>query len=115
MKKIALLLFLLILCSCSPKALSDMTYTQRDDYTAIEWEGRVYAPYSAVDNSYMGKRIDIVNGDENDRVYEAKGLPVEQWIISCYKSGEMDSPMLMKEENANDIPEGFTSEYEWNN
>lgn len=115
MKRILIPILLLILCSCTKADLADMAYAEKEGYAAIEWEDRVYVPYSAVDKSYMGKQIGITDGDKNDGVYEAEGLSPDEWIISYYKSGEMDNPMLMKEESVTDIPEGFTSEYEWNN
>jgi hypothetical protein len=37
------------------------------------------------------------------------------WIAEMYISGEMDEPMLFREINVTDIPEGLESEYEWNN
>ncbi len=115
MKKIlCILLSIFILCSCQKTDLIAMTSVNTEEYRAIEWANRVYVPYSPADKTDMGKQIGIVDNDKNDCVYEAEGLPAEEWIMSYYKSGEMDSPVLMKEKNVTDIPEGFTSEYEWN-
>ncbi len=115
MKKFLFLMSILFLCSCGGTDLTDMTSVDTEDYRAIEWEDRIYVPYSPAEKSDMGKQIGIVNGDKNDGIYEAKDLPAEEWIMSYYRSGEMDSPMLFKEENTTDIPHGFTSEYPWNN
>ena len=37
------------------------------------------------------------------------------WIISFYKSGEMDNSILMKEINVKQIPDNLKSDYELNN
>ncbi|MBO5057872.1 MAG: hypothetical protein J6C64_16150 [Lachnospiraceae bacterium] len=125
MKKKLVFLTLIIsllsgICACadqesnSPEVLQDLSYAEREDYVAVVWDERVYVPFCAVDNSLREKQIGIVNGDENDKVYEAAGLPSEEWIIACYVSGMMDGSMLMKEENVKEIPNGLKSEYTWN-
>lgn len=122
MRKIAYIifacLFIITMCSCGQAEsteLQNMTTMKTNDYTAIVWEDKIYIPFCAAENNRRGKQIGIVNDDVNDRVYEATGLSTDQWIISYYNSGMMDSSMLMKEKNLTDIPEGFYSEYEWNN
>lgn len=125
MKKKLVFLTLIIslvsgICACArqennaPEELQDLSYIEREDYMAVVWDERVYVPFCAVDNSLREKQIGIVNGDENDRIYEAAGLSPEEWIISYYESGMMDGSMLMKEENVKEIPNGLKSEYAWN-
>lgn len=125
MKKKPVVLTLMILMAlgiyaCSGRGnhdseeLQDLSYEEREDYMAVVWDERVYVPFCAVDNSLREKQIGIVNGDENDKIYEASGLPPEEWIISYYESGMMDGSMLMKEEKVKEIPNGLKSEYAWN-
>lgn len=73
----------------APEELQDLSYIEREDYMAVVWDERVYVPFCAVDNSLREKQIGIVNGDENDRIYEAAGLSPED-------------------------PNGLKSEYAWN-
>lgn len=100
------------LCSCSGRELADMTTVVNDDYAAIVWEDKTYVPYCAVSKSDRGEQIGIVDGDKDDRVYEYKGYPADEWIIN---SLVMDGgAMLCREITVTDIPEGLESEYEWN-
>ncbi|AFS79477.1 hypothetical protein Curi_c24820 [Gottschalkia acidurici 9a] len=114
---ISLCLITIMLSSCnqSNKKLENMTTQENNDYVAIVSENRTYIPFCAVDNSERGEQIGIVNGDKNDQVYEYKDYSTDDWIISFYKSGEMDSSMLMKEINVMEIPGNLKSDYEWNN
>ena len=101
-------------CDQSNKKLENMTRKESSDYVSIIWEGRTYVPFCGVDNGERGAQIGIVNGDKKDQVYEYKGYSKDDWIISFYKSGEMDSSMLMKEINVEEVPKDIQSEYEWN-
>ncbi|NRT72326.1 hypothetical protein [Clostridium beijerinckii] len=101
-------------CSQSNKKLENMTTQKNNDYLAIVWENRTYVPFCPVDNSEKGTQIGIVNGDKKDQVYEYKNYSTDNWIISFYKSGEMDNSMLMKEINVTEIPDNLKSDYEWN-
>jgi hypothetical protein len=102
-------------CSQSDNKLENMTTENNNDYVSIIWGGRTYVPFCAINNSERGVQIGIVNGDKNDQVFEYKEHSTDNWIISFYKSGEMDSSMLMKEINVKKIPNNLQSEYEWNN
>ena len=112
---ICLLMIMLSACGQKNNKLENMTRQSNDDYVSIIWEDRVYVPFGGISNSEQGAQICIVNGDKNDQVYEYKGHSTDDWIISFYKSGEMDSSMLMKEINTTEIPEDLQSDYEWNN
>ena len=112
---ICLLMIMLSACGQKNNKLENMTRQSNDDYVSIIWEDRVYIPFCGISNSEQGAQIGIVNGDKNDQVYEYKGHSTDDWIISFYKSGEMDSSMLMKEINTTEIPEDLQSDYEWNN
>lgn len=95
------------------KNLESMSYITTKDYTAIKWNEKIYIPFCTVDNDQRGKQIGIVDNDKNDKVYEYKGYPTDEWIISFYYSGEMDNSMLMREISVIDIPDNLQSEYEW--
>ena len=125
MKKIVCSLVMIValsisLCACSQKQdipqqdLENMTTLSGDEYTAIVWDENTYVPYCAISKSGCGKQIGIVDGDKDDRIYEYNGYSTDEWIISMYVSGLMDAPMLYREINVTDIPEGLQSEYEWN-
>lgn len=74
------------------------------------YEGTVVSTY-VLNQEYDEQ---YVNGDKNDQVYEYKGHSTDDWIISFYKSVEMDSSMLMKEINTTEIPDNLQSDYDWN-
>jgi hypothetical protein len=112
---ICLLMIILFICSQSDNKLESMTTGDNKDYVSIVWEGRTYVPFCVVDNSERGSQIGVVNGDKNYQVFEYKKHSTDNWIISFYKSGEMDNSMLMKEINVTKIPNNLRSEYEWNN
>ncbi len=100
------------LCSCSEQDLADMTTSVTDDYAAIVWGDKTYVPYGAL-SAYCdrGKQIGIVDGDENHKVYECKGYSSDEWIAAAFAH---DASMLLREIDVTDIPEGWQSEYEWN-
>ena len=74
----------------------------------------MYVPFCAVNNSDRGEQIGIVDNDENNQIYKYKGYSEDEWLISFYHSGLMDSSMLMKEIGVSNIPKDLYSEYEWN-
>ena len=121
MKRIAAIVILVCLiitlssCGKNNTTLEAMSTIDAGKYQAIVWKDKTYVPYCGVDNSERGEQIGIVNGDKNDQVYQYSNHPVEEWIISFYHSGEMDTCMLMREVNVTDIPKGIQSEYDWNN
>ena len=84
------------------------------EYVSIEWQGRRYVPFCAVDNSDRGAMLAIVDGDDNNQLYEYKGYAPDKWIISFYHSGLMDGSMLMREEHVTEFPDSLDSEYSWN-
>lgn len=100
------------LCACSRQDLEDMASGEEDGYATIVWGDRIYVPYGAL-AAYgeRGKQIGIVDGDKDNRVYELKGYPVDEWIVNSFPH---DAAMLLREVNVTDIPDGWQSEYEWN-
>lgn len=82
------------------------------EYVIISWDGRQYVPYCAISKSARGKQIGIVYGEENEKIYEYKGYPTEEWIINAL---DMDGgAMLYREVSVTEIPAGLESEYHWN-
>lgn len=112
---ICLLMIMLSACGQKNNKLENMTTQSNADYTSIIWGDRVYVPFCDINNSEQGAQIGIVNGDKNYQVYEYKGHSTDDWIIEFYKSGEMDTSMLMKEINITEIPDNLQSDYKWNN
>lgn len=83
-----------------------------DGYATIVWGDRTYVPYGpSVGYGERGKQIGILDGDQDNRVYELKGYPAEEWIVNAFP---YDAAMLYKEIDVTDIPDGWESEYEWN-
>lgn len=44
-------------------------------------------------------------------MYEYRAYSTDEWIISFYRSGEMDNSMLMKEINVTEILDNLQSDY----
>ena len=107
------IIMILLLCACSKQDLADMTTLDNNEYAAIIWGDKTYVPYGAL-SAYgdRGNQIGIVDGDKNDKVYECKGYSTDEWIVTALPH---DAAMLWREINVTDIPEGWQSEYEWNN
>lgn len=116
MKKIfpLIVIFAIIfsLCACSRQDLEYMTSGTGDGYAAIVWNDKTYVPYGAL-SAYgtRGKQIGIVDGDKDNRVYELEGYSVDKWIVGSFP---YDAAMLYREMNVTNIPNGWQSEYGWN-
>lgn len=100
------------LCACSQQNLENMTSGTGNGYATIVWGEKIYVPYGAL-SAYgeRGKQIGIVDGDKDNRVYELKGYSVDEWIVNVFPH---DAAMLCREIDVTDIPNGWKSEYEWN-
>ena len=114
-----LILAIIILSACGadkkPDDLQAYTSGTNDDYAYITIDDKVFVPFVAVDNTDRGDWIGIVDGDDNNRIYEYKDYSSNEWIISFYNSGEMDGSMLMREQSVDEYLDNLTSEYDWNN
>lgn len=102
----------IVLCACSAKNMADMTTELGDGYSAVVWDNQTYIPYGAL-ASYgkRGKQIGIVDGNKDHKVYECKGYSADEWIVTALP---YDAPMLYREKDTTDIPNGWQSEYKWN-
>lgn len=88
--------------------------SKTEDYIYIIYQDKRYVPYSAISPSKREDYLGYVGEDKQDEIYTFKGYSQDEWIISYLDSGMMNDCMLLKEQNVTDIPEGLTSEYEWN-
>ena len=112
---LAALLLAVITSACGIKSdLIDMSSRIVDagvtEVRAVVWEDRVYVPFCVVSKSDCGGQIGYVDGDEDDRVSEYKGYPVEEWLVSWIPTD--GGAMLMKEESVTEIPDGLEAEYQ---
>ena len=110
------ILLLFVACGHEKKPDNLLGYSSgtTDDYVYVTIDDKTFIPFAAVSNSAQGDWIGIVDGDEKDRIYEYKDYSPDEWIISFYKSGEMDISLLMKEQNVTEYPKGVYSDYLWN-
>ena len=86
-----------------------------DDYASVIYEGREYVPYCAISPRERDGYLGYVGDDKQDKIYSYKNHSEREWLISYLDSGIMNDCMLLKEKNVTNIPEGLSSEYEWNN
>lgn len=86
-----------------------------DDYASIIYEGREYVPYCAISPRERDCYLGYVGEDEQDKVYTCKNYLEEEWLISSLETGATTECMLYKEKDVTNIPDGLSSEYEWNN
>ena len=106
-------LVLIVLCACGKNTnLIDMSTTESDEYMAIIWEDRTYAPFCTISKSDCGTQIGYLNGETDDRICEYKDYPTDEWIANHLMAD--GSAILFKEVNVTHIPDGPESEYEWN-
>ncbi|MDE7418461.1 MAG: hypothetical protein K2N44_19505 [Lachnospiraceae bacterium] len=92
----------------------------RDKYAYLVYEDKMFVPYCPFEAKYLGECIgyyDVPASDYSDanRVYvcELYGYSSDEWIVDIMDTNCSEG-MIWKEINAADIPEGLTSEYEWN-
>lgn len=84
------------------------------EYAYIIYQGKEYVPYCAFNPGERGKYLGYVGDHTADEIYTFKGHSETEWLISYLNSGLMNDCMLLKEKNVTEIPEGLSSEYEWN-
>lgn len=118
----AVLLFALTGCGVSTKLPDDPVVYQQGDgdgYMYLSAGDKMYVPYCPFRRSYMGECIgyydppaDAYTESARVYVYTFKGYSQEEWIIDYCP--EINEGMVMRELRTKNIPEGLTSEYEWN-
>lgn len=92
-----------------------------EEYASLTVDDKVYVPYCPLEEKYLGSCIGYCDipageGSEEARVYifELKDFSSDEWIIETSSLDACGEGMILREINAVDIPEGLTSEYEWN-
>lgn len=90
-----------------------------EEYAYLSVDDKIYVPYCPWVQEYLGDCIGYYDysGDEytepsQQYIYELKGFSSDEWIIEY--NAEINEGMIMREINATVIPDGLTSEYEWN-
>ena len=86
-----------------------------DNYSYIIYQGREYVPYCAISSTEIDSYLGYIGEDKQDEIYTVKGYSEEEWLINLLDTGATKECMLYKEKNVTNIPEGLSSEYEWNN
>ena len=86
-----------------------------DNYSYIIYQNREYVPYCAYSSKEREKYLGYIGEDKQDEIYTVKGYLEEEWLINLLNTGATKECMLYKEKNVTNIPEGLSSEYEWNN
>ena len=84
------------------------------EYRYIIYEGREYVPYCAISPKDRKQYLGYVDNNEQGEVYTYKDYSKDEWLIE-YLNSIMSDCMLYKEKNVTDIPNGLSSEYDWNN
>lgn len=122
MRKIKFLLFAIMVCLCisacektANENFSSYTISEAEGFQTLLIDDKVFVPFTSVSPADCGNQIGIVGADSKDKIYEYKDFSADEWIIEYYESGEMDVPMLYREQNVDDIPDDIASDYDWNN
>ncbi|SCZ80824.1 hypothetical protein [Pseudobutyrivibrio xylanivorans] len=106
------------LAACEKNTNDDLlsyTTSEAEGFQTLQIDDKVFVPFTLVTPADCGNQIGIAGNDSKDKIYEYKDFSSNEWIIEYYESGEMDVPMLYREQNVDDIPDGISSDYEWNN
>lgn len=92
-----------------------------DEYAYLTEGDKVYVPYCPYEANMLGEcigycDIESTEGSDTFRAYicELKGYSSDQWIVEVLDTGYTREGMILWELNATEIPEGLSSEYEWN-
>ena len=122
----ALLFIMVILAGCSSKPQLPKTpivyqHNVGNEYVYLTAGDKIYVPYCAYKPSMLGECIGYCDveateysGATREYIYELKGYSSDEWIVSVLFAGNFREGMIYRELNATEIPEGLSSEYEWN-
>ena len=99
----------------------EMGINEEEGYAYLTEGNHIFVPYCAYSKGYLGDCIgycDIPADEytEASRVYilELKGYSPDEWIVETFALNNCNEGMIWREVNATHIPDGLTSEYEWN-
>lgn len=111
-------------CGSQPKLPETPVVFQRGDgdgYVYLVEGDKIYVPYCAYDPKQLGECIGYCDVEDTDNsgafreyIYELKGYSSDEWIVGVMIAGYFREGMILRERNTTEIPEGLTSEYEWN-
>ncbi|MDE7273708.1 MAG: hypothetical protein K2N95_11725 [Lachnospiraceae bacterium] len=100
-----------------------IVYAQRiheGEYAYLVYEDKIFVPYCPYEADCLGECIGYydVPASENTEagrayVCEMRGCSKDEWIIDIMDTNCSEG-MILREINTTEIPEGLTSEYEWN-
>lgn len=122
----ALLFITVVLASCGsmPQLPETPIVYQRnvgDGYIYLTVGDKTYVPYCAYKPSMLGECIGYCDveateysGATREYIYELNGYSSDEWIVNVMFAGNFREGMIYRELNATEIPEGLSSEYEWN-
>lgn len=87
-----------------------------ENYIETIWEERVYVPYCSGGLDKIGNCLGYIeeNGEIQEYIFELEGELVEEWLVGIVDSGGCNTGMILREINTEDIPQGFESDYIWN-
>lgn len=98
----------------------DFGTNEDKDYAYLSVDDKIYVPYCPFKRRYIGNCIgyydtvaDEYSGDIRWYVYEFKGYSSDEWIVDYLPT--IIEGMVYREINVANIPEGLSSEYDWNN
>lgn len=111
-------------CGSQPKLPeTPVVYQQAvgEEYAYLTEGDKIYVPYCAYETNMLGECIGYcdVKATENsdafrEYIYELKGYSSDEWIVGVMVAGYFREGMILRELNTTEIPEGLSSEYEWN-
>lgn len=115
-----IMMILIVLCfsGCGSEVKNEITIFHQkvnEQYLSIIWDDREYVPYCAIEPSKRGEYLGYMENDSNVEIYELDGYSSEEWIIDYLNLEIGGEAMLCKEVSVQNIPDGFYSEYDWNN
>ena len=91
-----------------------------DGYVYLTQGDKAYVPYCPFKADMLGECIGYCDEEATEysdasRQYicELKGYSADEWIVEVLDTGCTEG-MIMREINTTEIPEGLSSEYEWN-
>ena len=121
------LMLVLVLCGCGTKnKLPDnpTIFEQIENpngYVCLMTADKIYVPYCPLETQYLGDCIGYYDtpADEytdatRNYVFTFKGYSPDEWIINTIGLNNCNEGMIMREINTVNIPDGISSEYEWN-
>lgn len=122
----ALLFIMVILAGCSSKPQLPETpivyqHNVGNEYAYLTVGDKIFVPYCAYKPSMLGECIGYCDVEATEYssatreyIYELKGYSSDELIVSVLFAGNFREGMILRELNATEIPEGLSSEYEWN-